>query len=71
MSNALYELAFHQNIQDKLREEIISALERNENKLTYESIKNMKYLDKVVKGKFFILLISKNSKVSIILSNYY
>ncbi|NP_001165939.1 cytochrome P450 6AS33 [Nasonia vitripennis] len=49
ISNALYELAFHQDEQDKLREEIISELKKNENKLTYESIKSMKYLDKVVK----------------------
>ncbi|XP_001603529.3 cytochrome P450 6B1 [Nasonia vitripennis] len=49
VSNALYELAFNQNIQDKLRNEIREEIERNNGQLTYDSIKRMKYLDKIYK----------------------
>ena len=51
MSNALYELALHPNIQDKLREEIKNEVQQNKGILTYDSIKRISYLDKVVKGK--------------------
>ena len=51
MSNALYELALHQDIQDKLRSEIKEVMKKDE-QLTYDNVKNMKYLDKVVKGKW-------------------
>lgn len=50
ISHALYELAQNQEIQDKLREEIKEIYEKN-GELTYDVIKNMKYLDKVLKGK--------------------
>ncbi|XP_014218866.1 cytochrome P450 6A1-like [Copidosoma floridanum] len=48
MSNALYELALNQHVQEKLREEIRKSMEESE-KLTYESIRDLKYLDKVFK----------------------
>lgn len=50
MSNALYELALHPLYQDKLRQEIREVLAKDE-KLTYENIKKLKYLDKIVKGE--------------------
>lgn len=50
ISHALYELAQNQEIQDKLREEIREVYEKH-GELTYDVIKNMKYLDKVLKGK--------------------
>ena len=50
MSNTLYELALHQDIQDKLRCEIKEVMEKDK-QLTYENVKNMKYLNKVFKGK--------------------
>lgn len=50
ISNTLYELALHHDIQDNLRREILQVVKSNGGKLTYESIKEMKYLDKVVKG---------------------
>ncbi|XP_017757759.1 PREDICTED: probable cytochrome P450 6a14 [Eufriesea mexicana] len=49
ISHALYELAQHHDMQDKLREEIKSAYEKHGKNLTYEVIKEMKYLDKVFK----------------------
>ena len=51
MGNALYELALHQNIQDKLRYEI-KELMKKDGKFTYDNIKEMKYLDKVFKGEW-------------------
>ncbi|XP_047355710.1 probable cytochrome P450 6a17 [Vespa velutina] len=47
MSNILYELAQHHDIQDKLREEIKTEYERNNGTLIFESIKRMKYLHAV------------------------
>ena len=52
MSNALYELAINPDLQDKLREEVRQTFEQNNGKLSYDIIKEMKYLDKVLKGTF-------------------
>jgi len=51
MTFCLYELSLHQDIQDRVRKEIDVVLQKHEGKLTYESIKEMEYLDKVVAGK--------------------
>jgi len=48
MTFCLYELALHQDIQDRLREETDDVLQKHDGKLTYESIQEMEYLDKVV-----------------------
>ncbi|XP_069682464.1 cytochrome P450 6a2-like [Periplaneta americana] len=48
MSFCLYELAMNPDIQDRLRHEIDEILERYEGTVTYEAIKEMTYLDKVV-----------------------
>ncbi|CAG9806341.1 unnamed protein product [Chironomus riparius] len=48
MTFALYELALHPDIQDRLREEILSGFEDNDGKLTYEMLVGFKYLDMVV-----------------------
>ncbi|KAK1122065.1 hypothetical protein K0M31_009908 [Melipona bicolor] len=49
MSNALYELALNQDIQDKLREEIKEHYAKHGGDMKYEHVKGMKYLDKVFK----------------------
>ncbi|CAL1677693.1 unnamed protein product [Lasius platythorax] len=49
MSNALYELALNQEIQDKLREEINDEYIRHNGNFTYENIKKMNYMDKIFK----------------------
>ncbi|XP_066156671.1 cytochrome P450 6A1-like [Euwallacea fornicatus] len=46
---AMYELASNPEIQEKLREEILDSLKKNDNQVTYESISEMQYLDKVFK----------------------
>ncbi|XP_031772952.1 cytochrome P450 6A1-like isoform X1 [Apis florea] len=49
ISNALYELAQNQKIQDKLREEIREHYDKYNGELIYENIKEMEYFDKVLK----------------------
>ena len=51
MCNALYEMALHQDIQNKLRDEIRVIIKNDPKNLTYEIINEMKYLDKVFNGK--------------------
>uniref|UniRef100_A0A1I8PQM7 Cytochrome P450 n=1 Tax=Stomoxys calcitrans TaxID=35570 RepID=A0A1I8PQM7_STOCA len=45
---ALYELARHPEIQDRLREEIQTVLQENNNELTHEVSMKMPYLDQVI-----------------------
>ncbi|GBO43086.1 Cytochrome P450 9e2, partial [Araneus ventricosus] len=45
---ATYFLALDQDIQDRLRAEVDSAVEENDGELTYESIQSMKYLDNII-----------------------
>ncbi|CAG9820505.1 unnamed protein product [Phaedon cochleariae] len=44
----LYELAENQDVQDRLREEITSTFEKNNNDLSYEALMGMKYLGQVI-----------------------
>lgn len=48
MSFALYELALNPDVQDKLAEEIRKYTSENGDKLTYDLLQEMKYLDMVV-----------------------
>ncbi|XP_058788860.1 cytochrome P450 6k1-like [Phymastichus coffea] len=48
MSFALYELAKNQEIQNKLREEILTAMEKAGGKLTYEWVTSIPYLHMVI-----------------------
>ena len=51
MAFALYELSKHQYIQDKVRYEINTVLAKHDNKITYEAIQEMKYMDQVIDGE--------------------
>lgn len=48
MNFILYELAMNQDVQTKLRNEIVNNLDENDGKLSYDSLNEMKYLDMVV-----------------------
>ncbi|XP_037920499.1 cytochrome P450 6a2-like [Hermetia illucens] len=48
MMFALYELALNPDIQEKLRNEINTVYAKHEGHLTYETIKDMVYLDQVI-----------------------
>jgi len=48
---ALYELALHPEIQQRLRAEIVQVLSKHGGKLTYDGMQDMSYLDRVVSGE--------------------
>lgn len=50
MTYALYELALHQGIQDRVRQEINDVCEKHDNRMTYDGVAEMTYLDQVVHG---------------------
>lgn len=49
MSFALLELTQHQDIQDKLREEIREVLQRHNGKMSYDALQEMIYCESVIK----------------------
>lgn len=46
-----YELSVNIDIQEKLRNEINTILKKHDNKMTYEAVMEMEYLDRVICGK--------------------
>ena len=67
ISYALYELAINREIQDKLREEFDEEYTKHGGNFTYENIKKMNYLDKVIKGTYVIRRKKIKEKDNIIL----
>ena len=51
LSFALYELALHPEFQQSVRAEILQVLSEHDGKLTYDGIRGMSYLDRVVSGE--------------------
>jgi cytochrome P450 family 6 len=51
MAFCLYELALNPDIQERVRTEIDTVLEKHGGDITYEAISEMEYLDKVVNGE--------------------
>lgn len=51
VANTLYELALNPDIQEKLRQEIKEFEANNNGEWKYETIQEMKYLDKTFKGR--------------------
>lgn len=49
----LFELARHPEIQNKLRDEVDSVLERHQGKITFDALQEMTYMDMVVFGERF------------------
>lgn len=48
MCFSAYEIGVHQEVQERLQEEIDEVLEANNGQVTYEAINDMKYLDAVI-----------------------
>jgi cytochrome P450 family 6 len=48
MTFTLYELALNQSIQNRLRDELMEEIERNDGKLTYDLLFSCKYLDMII-----------------------
>jgi cytochrome P450 family 6 len=55
MTFALYELARNEDVQETLRREIDSVLDKHDKQMTYDSIQDMKYLSQVIDGKISTL----------------
>jgi cytochrome P450 family 6 len=51
MTFCLYELALNPEIQERVRNEIDTVLEKHGGNLTYDSLFEMEYLEKVVDGE--------------------
>jgi cytochrome P450 family 6 len=51
LSFCLHELALNTEVQERLRNEIDSTLEKYEGKITYDGIQSMPYIDKVIAGE--------------------
>lgn len=51
MAFCLYEISMRQDVQDRLRDEIVESYRENGNQFTYDSILSMNYLDQVISGK--------------------
>ena len=64
MSFALFELARNPDIQEKVRGEVRSVLDKNDGLLTYDGVMEMKYMMQVVKGKWGKFNIRKLQLVS-------
>lgn len=56
MTFALYEMALHQHIQDKVREEIELVLRKHDGEITYEAVSEMYYMHQVIEGKLILKL---------------
>ncbi|KAK9685324.1 Cytochrome P450 [Popillia japonica] len=48
LSFCLHELAWHQDVQQRLREEVLEVLSRHNGEITYEAVMEMKYMDQVL-----------------------
>jgi len=51
MGFALYELAQNQDIQTRVREEVLEIWEKYKGDLSYESVQELVYLNQVISGK--------------------
>lgn len=51
MSFLLLELAANPDIQIAVRKEIVKALDNHDGQVTYETVKELTYLDMVISGK--------------------
>jgi cytochrome P450 family 6 len=51
MSFCLYELALNPDVQERVQKEVDTVLQKYGNKITYEAIQEMEYLDKTIAGK--------------------
>ncbi|KAJ8940735.1 hypothetical protein NQ318_005486 [Aromia moschata] len=48
MTFALFELASHQDLQDRVREELTTILTKHNNQMTYDSLNELKYMKQVI-----------------------
>lgn len=63
MLYCLTELAYHKDIQEKLRDEINEVVKKYDGKITYEALSEMHYLDQVINGLFHSLILENLSSI--------
>lgn len=60
----LFELAQHPEIQEKVREELFTVLQKHNNELSYDALKDLVYMQQVIDGKqLLIWFVSKCYKI--------
>lgn len=55
MTFALFEMSLNPEIQEKVREELSRVLKKYDNKICYESAKELDYMQQVIDGKYKII----------------
>lgn len=65
MSFCLYEMAKNMDIQVRLRSEMDGVLSQHGGNITYEAVKEMKYLDTVISGEVHIFLLKHVGKCKV------
>lgn len=74
MSNVLYHMAIHEEIQEKLREEVMRVLPTPETPVTKEHLDAMPYLRAVIKESMrlapIIISVMRRSTKDLVLSGY-
>ncbi len=69
---AVYELSVNQDVQETLHQELNDIAEKNDGKLTYDSIMQCEYLDMVISGKHNTRIHSQTyTSISIIVLHKY
>lgn len=53
MTFTLYELAVHPQIQEKVRKELLHVLKKYDNNFTYDSLKELEYMQQVIDGNVY------------------
>lgn len=53
-SYACWELAANPEAQERVQQEIDEVLGKHDEKVTYEALKDMKYLDCIINGKYYL-----------------
>lgn len=51
MTFALFELSLNQEIQEKVRKELLETLEKYDNKICYDSLKELNTMQQVLDGR--------------------
>jgi cytochrome P450 family 6 len=57
----MYDLACNPNVQERLREEVDSVMDRHNGQLNLDTIQEMEYLDMVVQGNTNLLQLMTDS----------
>ncbi len=70
LSLTLLELAINQNLQKRLQTEIDEYIQKNDHQITYDMIKDMPYLHKVVQGKAILINYKECSNFVFLVQNW-